>query len=418
MATIDVHEVLNLMVKEMQGVGAGGINIGDVSSIGVLNDHYFGGLDETLTALTKVIGRTLMAVRPYEAKLGLINTLNSGIFTDRMRKISFYTKDAKASGDYNTDAFHNFDMGYTNGQNDNSSTKSMWEQNPPIPLELQFDGRKVWEYSTTMYQNQIAEAFRDNETFGNFVSAYLQEAANDIEQEKEAFNRIALITKIGSIIHLDGLSLPGGYSKPIQSLVNLTAEFNAEFGTSYTSEQLRTTYLDKFLEFFVARIKIDSQKMRNRTTNYHWYPILSDNTGSQHHLARHTPRDKQRLMLYSPLFVKAEAYVMPTIFNDNYLKIENYEGVDYWQSFNEPTKIDAHIAVPTGDGSSDTATINENYVVGMLYDVDGLMTDFQFEDVNTTPLEARKRYRVNWYTFSKNSIIDPTENTIVYVMRD
>ena len=56
--------------------------------------------------------------------------------------------------------------------------------------------------------------------------------------------------------------------------------------------------------------------------------------------------------------------------------------------------------------------------VGMLYDVDALMIDYQLERSATTPLEARKGYRNLWWTFSKNAINDFTENAIIYIMAD
>ena len=58
------------------------------------------------------------------------------------------------------------------------------------------------------------------------------------------------------------------------------------------------------------------------------------------------------------------------------------------------------------------------YVVGLITDVDGMMTDFQLETANTTPLEARKGYRNTWLTFEKNAITDPTENAVLFFMDD
>ena len=54
----------------------------------------------------------------------------------------------------------------------------------------------------------------------------------------------------------------------------------------------------------------------------------------------------------------------------------------------------------------------------MIYDVDGLMVDYQLEDVASTPLEARKHYRNTWWTFSKNAISDATENCVIFTMED
>ena len=62
--------------------------------------------------------------------------------------------------------------------------------------------------------------------------------------------------------------------------------------------------------------------------------------------------------------------------------------------------------------------VNLDYVLGILYDEDALMTDFQLESTATTPLEARKHYRNIWYSFAKNAINDYTENAVIFYMAD
>ena len=62
--------------------------------------------------------------------------------------------------------------------------------------------------------------------------------------------------------------------------------------------------------------------------------------------------------------------------------------------------------------------VDLDYVLGILYDEDAIMTDFQIESSATTPLEARKRYRNIWWSFAKNSINDFTENAIIFTMED
>ena len=51
-------------------------------------------------------------------------------------------------------------------------------------------------------------------------------------------------------------------------------------------------------------------------------------------------------------------------------------------------------------------------------DEDALMTNFQLERADTTPLEARKHYRNTWNTFMKNIIDDPSENAVIFIMAD
>lgn len=411
----DCHALMNELVHQATGQNA--ITVVDTSTFVSAGELVLStGVENTLNALSEIVGRTFMAVRPYQAKLHIIDALNSGIYTSRMRKVSFYSKDAQASGDWNTDLFTNFKGGFTNGQNPDSkeaaqSTKSMWEQNQAVPLEVNFGGRDVWEDSITIYENQLAVAFRGEDEFASFMAGILTERGNDIESQKEAFNRMAILNKIASVYDMSE-SMPG-------SVINLTSEFNTKYGTQYTSAQLRTTYLKEFLAFFVSTFKLTSEYMTMRSTKYHYTPTKTID-GVTYQLLRHTPYDRQRVILYSPLFVEAEANVLPEIFNPEYLDINTqYEGVTYWQSINNPSAINVTPAINKADGTQDVGTaVNLPYVVGMIFDADGLMTDFQYEGSNTTPLEARKRYHNIWWTYSKNVISDNTENSVIFIMAD
>lgn len=407
----DCHALMNLLVKEATGQNAQIQAVDSSTFVAAGETVLTTGTENVLNALSLVLGRTFMAVRPYNAKLRLINAINTGEYTHRMRKISFYSRAAQASGDWNTQLYTNLADGFTNGQNIDDgtaqSTKSMWEQNQPVPLEMNFAGQSVWEDSTTIYEYQLQQAFRSEDNFAEFIGGIMTERGNDIESQKEAFNRMTLLNFMAGVYDLNQTG----------SVVNLTSAFNTEFGTSYTSEELRSTYLKEFCMFLAAKIKIDSDMLTNRSVKAHWSPAKEG-----YALLRHTPKDRQRLMLYNPLMIKTQAYVFPELFNEQYLKMENYEGVMYWQNENDPSAIKVTPAIPDTTGLTGTQTAGDtvtlDYVVGMLYDVDALMIDYQLERSATTPLEARKGYRNMWWTFSKNAINDFTENAIIYIMKD
>lgn len=416
----DAHKIMNELVH--MATGKSDINVVDTSSFVSAGELVLQtGTTNTLNCLSMLIGRTFMAVRPYNARLNIINNVDTNGFTGRMRKISFYSKDAVASGDWNTQLFDNLVDGYTNGENGDksigdgkNSTKSMWEQNQPMPLEMNFSGISTWEDVLTTYENQLKQAFRSESEFAQFVSGVMTEKENDIESQKEAFNRMTLLNRIATAYAIKD-TVPTG-------AVNLTKEYNTRYGTSYTSEELRTTYLESFLKFFVSEFKILSDRMTDRSTLFHWDASKEVN-GVIYKMMRHTPKELQRLILYNPLFIEAETQVFPTVFNDQYLKIENYEGVNYWQAINNPESVKLKCAIPdvtnTNNGLQTVSEqVNIPFVVGCLYDRDALMTQFYLEDSAVTPLEARKRYYNTWWTFARNAINDTTENFILFYMED
>lgn len=411
----DVHVVMTELVK--QATGRTDIVVTDTSSFVSAGELVLQtGFENTLNALSILIGKTYMAVRPYDAKLTLFNEQDNDTFTGRMRKISFYSKDPKASGDWNTQLNGaNLKDGATNGEVVNvnptkSATKSMWEQNQTIPLEMNFSGIDTWEDSMTTYEYQVRQAFRNEEEFAQFIAGAMTQKSNDIEMQKEAFNRMTMLSAIAGRYALK--------DKIPTSVVNLTKAYNDRFGTSYTSEELRTTYLESFLKFFISTFKIYSDRMTSNSGLYHW-TVEKDGLI----IPRHTPKRDQRLLLYNPLFIEAETWVFPSVFNDRYLKIDNYEGIDFWQSIETPEAVKIKTAIPDVDyiykGLQEvSAEVDIPYVVGVLYDRDALMTQFFMESSAVTPLEARKRYYNTWWTFSKNAINDATENMIVFTMED
>lgn len=417
----DAYALMNALVQE--ATGQSDISVVDLSSFVSAGEKVLAtGTENTLNALSLILGRTIIAVRPYKAKLASVQAINTGEYSHRLRKISYYSRPALPAGDWNTQLYpENLYQGKTNAQDTTSShesTKSMWVQNQPQALEMNFAGSDVWDESTTVYEYQLKPAFRDPGVFAQFVAGIMTEKANDIESEKEAFNRVAILNKIGDI-YLNGTSA---------QKVNLTAAFNTKFGTQHTSAQLRTTYLKEFLAFFVSTFKLASDRMTERSLAYHTdipKSVVNPETGVSEtlHILRHTPKADQKALLYNPLFVEAQAQVLPAIFNPEYLNIDNFEGVDFWQSNYDE---DARPAVNVYPAVYDALTgqqkkgdqVNVPYIVGLLFDRDAILTDFQFEGSASSPLEARKQYRNIWWHFSKNAICDPTENAILFYMDD
>ncbi len=113
---LDAHAIMNALVA--QATGQASITATDMSSFVAAGELVLAtGMENTLNALALVLGRTLMAVRPYGAKLGMINALNTGAYSHRLRKISFYSREALPAGDWNTDLYNNLVTGYDNGSN-------------------------------------------------------------------------------------------------------------------------------------------------------------------------------------------------------------------------------------------------------------------------------------------------------------
>lgn len=383
--------------------------------------------NELFSALSIVAGRMFTATRPYKAPLWIIDSINSGTFTNRIRKISFYDDKPLPSGAFNTDISNNLAEGYDNGDNSGNSVGSMWEQHYKEPLEMDFASSTTWQDCLTRPLDQVKIAFRGEDEWAAFWSGVMTEKANDIEQEKEAHNRLTLLSRMGIAAAIGDAA---SAIKGLGTVVDLTAAFNSYFGTNYTGAQLRTTYLKEFTAFMVQEVQNISDMMTRRGTFFHAAPIYTDASSKDHYILRHTPKSEQRMLMYKPFWNKVRTLVQPEIFNPNYLTLDTqFEAVDFWQvnslSDDDKAGINLEITVPgwlesmitSGSITADTKYVfNPDYVLGCLYDKDALMTDFQLEAADQTPREARKRYISTWYTFAKGAIGDPSENFVLFVM--
>lgn len=415
----DAHVIMGALVR--QATGQSNIEVQSTNDFISAGEKVLAtGMENVFNSINILMGRIIIASRPYQALLTLMDALETGEFTHRFEKISFYSLDPMASGNFNTDLYTNLADGFTAGQNkdgngDAQSTKSQWEQVQRPSAVFNFGGSDVWDLCITLYEDQVQQAFRGEDEFNRFIAGYIREHENDYESQREAFNRMILLNKVGQVYDMSS-DMPG-------SVINLTKAFNDKFGTSYTSAQLRTTYLKEFLEFFVAEFKAQSGYMRERSAKYHWsVPITY--RGKTHHILRHTPYNYQRVYLYDRLYKDAEALVMPEIFNDEYLDLNTqYQPVSYWQSnYSDEVrpKVDIKPAIvnTTTGVQAEGSEVQLDYVVGLITDVDSMLTDFQIETARTTPVEARKGYRNTWLHIAKNGICDPTENSILFIMKD
>ena len=168
------------------------------------------------------------------------------------------------------------------------------------------------------------------------------------------------------------------------------------------------------MEMFIAKLKIDSDRLEERSKLYH-NPYTITESGVDYNILRHTPKAYQKLMLFSEFITKAKTRVMPEIFNPDYLSLENYEGVTYWQSSKpgDRMKIDCKPALPEGAESSE---VELDYVVGILFDRDAIQSINQFNGAYTTPVNARHLYTNTWLHWKFGSIQDYSENSIIYYL--
>lgn len=385
--------------------------------------------DEIYGALSIVGARLLIGNRPLDADLSILDEEDADVFNNTAREISYYSTKALPTGAFNTQLFTNlanlFDAGKNPSGGTDQSTGDQWEQHPVYPFELFFFQSEIYQDCLTKYNNQIKIVFNSEDEFAAYWSGVLTEKGSDMEQRKAAYNRLVLLNRMALAQAMgDATSAVKGAC----TVYDLTTAFNTEMGTNYSGEALRTTYRKEFLEWFTAEIKILSDLMAKRSGFFHVAPKLTLADGD-HFILRHTPKANQKMIMYGPYWKKAEATVMPEIFNDKYLKTENFQTVDFWQTFSmddaEKATANIYATIPgwlddiINSTSTDTDakyTFNPDYIMGCLFDDRAVKVRHWLEDARSSGIESRKNYQNTWFDFGKANICNPTQNFILFVM--
>lgn len=397
----DVYAIVNSMAEEMYG---------DNNTLTAFNTSTFAtvgeamlrtGYENTLGALSAVIGKTIIAARPYRGKFRIIMKVPQefGIIT---RKIPFYSGALEASTDWNTNL--------AGTQLVDGASIDPWTITKTYPLEINFVGLKVTQKNYTIFRYQLKQAFHSEAEFGSFVSVLLTQIANDLEVDMDAENRLQVLNAIGATYNVGAT----------RQKVNLVAEYNAFYGTSKTVSDLLGADFDSFMKYFVMRLKGDMELMSEYNSMFHIFPAKNDDGGNALTLNRHTPAEARRLLLYMPIIRQAESTVFPSLFDSSYLKLENYEGVEYWQNPNVPMAVSVtpnQLDVATGQSTNGNAVALDN-VVALLFDRDALATSVHVEDVITSPINNKGSYYNTTYHYAKDYMLDQTENMILYYMAD
>lgn len=395
----DVYAIVNAMAEEMYGQNQT-ITAVNTSTFATVGEKMLRtGYENTVNALSALIGRTIIEARPYRGRFRIIMRVPQefGLIT---RKISFYSGALEQSTDFNTNL--------APAQIVDGASIDPWKITKSYPLEINFVGLKLMQKNYTVFRYQLKQAFQDEASFGSFVAGLLTRIANDLEVDMDAENRLQVINAIGATYNVG----------TARQKVNLVTEFNAFYGTSYTVADLLGAHYDELMKFFIMKIKGDMELMREENALFHIYPAKQDDAGNSLVLNRHTPPEARRLLLYMPRIRQAEATIFPSLFDSSYLKLENFEGVEYWQNPNVPEGISVtpnQLDVTTGQAVAGNA-VALDHVLAVLFDRDALVTSVHVEDVLTSPVNNKGAYYNVTYHYGKDYQLDQTENMVIYFL--
>lgn len=341
--------------------------------------------DALLNAISQVISRTIFSIRPYNRKF-------AGLFVDNMkwgnhvRKINI--------GDKDWDANVSYDL--TDGESIDADIVSK-----PDILQTNFYGQCVYSKHYTIFRDQLNIALQNEEEFERFYTMLVQNTMDMIEQCHENTARATIANLIGGKVKGD-----------TTNVIHLVTEYNDVTGLELDSATVKKP--ENFVPFYkwaFSRIKTISGLMTERSLQYHIN--ITD-----HNIMRHTPVQNQRLYLYTPEMNNVESSVFSSVFNEQYLKMMDYEGVNFWQSIKTPMGINVKARYISSEGTAmtDTTGTSTSNIFGILMDEEAAGITTYGARTATTPYNARGEYMNVWWHFNDRYWNDFTENAVVFLL--
>lgn len=358
--------LLTALYSQVTGSADASTPVDTSSFISMAQATLRSGYEPVMSAISQVLGRTLIAVRPYSRKFkGLEMTADrwGGI----TRKINFIDN-ALDSADPT--------FALVEGQ-----PVDQFVVKKPKVLETHYYGQNVYESSYTIFTKQLDTAFSSPAEFASFMSGLMTHFSNEREQYLETLSRSILCNLIGAKKVLADASVAN-------QVIDLLAEYNTATGQSLTATTVKLpANYPAFCKWAYAYIQHVSEMFTERTGMFQ-RPLTN------YAIMRHTPKADQRLFMDADFLAHMTAEVLADTYHDNFLRYSEVEAVNFWQSALEPSTVNVkpvYLNASAEYVNAESAVEIDN-VVGVLIDRDAAGYNLADDDLVSSPYNAKGQY--------------------------
>lgn len=197
------------------------------------------------------------------------------------------------------------------------------------------------------------------------------------------------------------------------NVYHLVTIYNGVAGTSLDSQTVRQP--QNFVPFFkwaISFIKSISDLMTERSSKYQ-----INITGNI--INRHTPYQLQHMYLLNQDMNEIETSILSDTFHDDYLKIIDFETINFWQSIEDGERGNLNVAPgyidSTGAAVNGVATSIEN-IFGVLFDDECIGYTTINQRTISTPVNADGCYSNMFFHFTDRFYNDLTEKMAVFLL--
>lgn len=332
------------------------------------------GYDPIMNAVSQVLGRTIFSNRPYTAKFtGLRRSEQQ--WGNHVRKINYIDKPMQDNDEWKLTEGESIDQ---------------YVINKPEVVQTNFYGGVTYMKQVTTFRDQIHNAFQGPDQLGEFISGYMQNASDQIEQVRENMSRAALANFIGAKAQAD---------KP--NVIHLATEFGASVEDNY----------EAFVKYAYGRIATVAGMMSERSNKYHM------NLANKN-IMRHTPEDRLKMYVLASDMNNIQTSVLSSVFNPDKLRMIDHETVNFWQSIDAPADIFVKPSWTASNGNIQSANeaVKTSNVFAVLFDEEAIGQTTFNQSVDVSPYNARGKYYNTFFHFTERYWNDFTENGVVFLL--
>lgn len=371
--TTQIYDIVNETVA--QAIGTNPINVVNTQGLISLGDFILsnkGNTDAFLNELPLRIGRTIFSFRAYENKLRdmVLNDFEWGAILQKIKvQMPAATED------------------YTTQLEDGKSIDPYIVSKPKANVKL-FYTRTPYDFFITIQRRWLKEAFLSEVAMGSFINYIFGEVKNKIELALESLGRTCMAN------YMCELWDPTAATNT--RIIDLVSQYNALTGSTLTAASAQRDA--DFLRYAIAQIDLLSNYMEDMSTLY--------NDGTE---TRHTPKSLQKIRILTSFEKQLETVVQYAAFNENYVKLNGYMQMNFWQSQETPDQVQIERA-------SDGTAVTIKNIIGFIYDRDALGIYQEDEEVLTTPVNARGSYYNTFWHEKQMWFNDMSENAIMFTL--
>lgn len=384
-----------------QATGVNNITPLDTSSfVSVAQTALKTGYDPLTTAISQVLSKTIFSVRPYTRKFKGLNVSNQR-YGNHVRKLLTIDKP------FEDDDRLKLDDGVSIDQ---------YKVNKPHVLQTNFYGANVYQKSVTIYKDQLDCAFSSPDEFAAFISMVMQNSSDMIEQAHEETARATIANLIGGIYAAEVLDTSAGLLAQANGgrrAINLLKLFNESTGLALkVVDVFKTENFESFVKFAFSTVNTIADLMTDRNS-------LFCSQLTNYKVIRHTPKERMKFYLYTDLVNKINSEVYSTVFNPDFLKVVDFEKVNYWQAALSPSSINVKRTMLKKDGALSVGVQSRiDNVFGVLFDEDAAGYTTLNEWAQPSPFNARGGYYNQFWHFTDRYWNDFTENAVIFFIED